>query len=40
MTGRVAGRKFVLEVTNPVFNEEIASGAFKPPPGAVQRSAW
>ena len=40
MTGRAAGRRFVLEMTDPIFNEETASDAFKPPPGAVRRSAW
>ena len=40
MTGRAAGRGFVLEITNPIFNEETASGAFKPPHGAVRQSAW
>ncbi len=40
MTGRAAGRGFVLEITDPIFNEETASDAFKPPHGAVRRSAW
>ncbi len=40
MTGRAAGRGFVLEITDPIFNEETASGAFKPPHGAVRQSAW
>ena len=40
MTGRAAGRTFVLEMTNPIFNEETASDAFTPPHGAVRRSAW
>ena len=40
MTGRAAGRVFVLEMTNPIFNEETAPDAFTPPHGAVRRSAW
>lgn len=40
ITGRAAGREFTLEMTNPIFNEETAPGAFEPPHGAVRRPAW
>jgi hypothetical protein len=38
LTGRAAGRTFVLEMTEPRFNDQPAPAAFEPPPGARRPS--